>query len=79
MNTYLTIMVTILVVTQVIRITQNTISLMRQEKKIKETVGWIEKNDVSEMDFKIQRETFYLLNQYLKNKGYFMVDSNGKE
>ena len=32
MNTYLTIMVTVLVATQIIRITQNHISLFRQEK-----------------------------------------------
>ena len=34
MNIYLTIMVTVLVLTQVIRITQNAIQLHRQEKAI---------------------------------------------
>ena len=34
MNIYLTIMVTVLVLTQVIRITQNAIQLNRQEKAI---------------------------------------------
>lgn len=61
MTTYLTIMVTVLVATQIIRITQNHISLFRQEKKIKETCGWLKDNDVSEIDFKIQRKVFYLL------------------
>lgn len=61
MTTYLTIMVTILVATQIIRITQNHISLFRQEQQIKKTVGWIQKNDVSERDFDIQRQVFYLL------------------
>ena len=35
MNTYLTIMVTVLVATQVIRITQNAVQLHRQNKVIK--------------------------------------------
>lgn len=61
MHTYLTIMVTVLVATQIIRITQNHISLFRQEKKIKETCDWLKDNDVSERDFEIQRKVFYLL------------------
>lgn len=65
MNTYLTIMVTILVATQIIRITQNHISLFRQEKKINETVEWIQKNDVSERYFEIQRKVFYMLHDKL--------------
>lgn len=66
MNTYLTIMVTILVATQIIRITQNQISLFRQEKKIKKAIGWIKDNEVTERDFEIQRECFYLLREQLK-------------
>lgn len=66
MTTYLTIITTVLVLTQIIRITQNHISLFRQEKKIKETVGWIKDNDVSERDFKVQREVFYMLYERLK-------------
>lgn len=65
MNTYLTIMVTVLVATQIIRITQNHISLFRQEKKIEKTIGWIKDNDVSERDFEIQRKVFYLLYEKL--------------
>ena len=68
MNTYLTIMVTILVITQIIRITQNHISLFRQEKKIKETVGWLKDNDVSERDFEVQRKVFYLLHEKLSKE-----------
>lgn len=65
MNTYLTIMVTVLVVTQIIRITQNHISLFRQEKEIKKTCNWIKDNDVSERDFEIQRKVFYMLYERL--------------
>lgn len=69
MTTYLTIITTVLVLTQIIRITQNHISLFRQEKKIKKTVGWIKDNDVSERDFKVQREVFYMLYERLKEGG----------
>ena len=58
-NAYLTIMVTVLVATQVIRITQNAINLHRQNGEIKKACGWIRDNDVSELDFQIQRDTFY--------------------
>ena len=68
MNTYLTIMVTVLVTTQVIRITQNAINLHRQNGEIKKACGWIRDNDVSELDFQIQRDTFYRLNRLLREK-----------
>lgn len=61
MTTYLTIITTVLVLTQIIRITQNSISLFRQSKKIEQTVGWLHENDVSQKDFEIQRRVFYLL------------------
>ena len=67
MNAYLTIMVTILVVSQVIRIIQNSIQLNRQRKEIDKAVGWIKDNDVSEHDFEIQRKVFYMLYEKLKN------------
>lgn len=67
MTTYLTVITTILVLTQIIRITQNHISLFRQEKKIKEICGWLKDNDVSEKDFETQREVFYLLKEKLES------------
>ena len=68
MNIYLTIMVTVLVVTQVIRITQNHIQLQRQRKEIDKAVGWIKDNDVSEHDFEIQRKVFYMLYEKLSKE-----------
>ena len=68
MNTYLTIMVTVLVATQIIRITQNSIQLHLQNKKIEKAVGWIKDNDVSERDFEVQRNCFYLLETYLERE-----------
>ena len=61
MNAYLTIMVTVLVATQIIRITQNAIQLHLQNKKIEKAVGWIKDNDVSEHDFEIQRAVYMML------------------
>ena len=74
MNVYLTIMVTILVVTQIIRITQNHIQLTKQRKEIEKTLNWIKDNDISEKDFEIQRKVFYLLYDELmkrKDNAYF--------
>lgn len=68
MNIYLTIMVTVLVVTQIIRITQNHIQLQRQRKEIDKAVGWIKDNDVSEHDFEIQRKVFYMLYEKLSKE-----------
>ena len=65
MEVYLSIMVTVLVATQIIRITQNHISLFKQEKEIKKTCNWIKDNDVSERDFEIQRKVFYMLYEKL--------------
>ena len=68
MNAYLTIMVTLLVTTQIIRITQNAIQLRHQKKQIDKAVGWIKDNDVSERDFEVQRNCFYLLETYLERE-----------
>ena len=79
MNTYLTIMVTVLVATQVIRIVQNTISLIRQNRMVKRNVEWILERDVSKEDFDAQREAFYLLRDYLKARTYAEYDWNDRD
>lgn len=68
MNTYLTIMVTVLVATQVIRITQNAISLHRQRKSIERNVAWFKDNEVTEEDFKTQKEVMRMLKSVLSKK-----------
>ena len=65
METYLTIMVTVLVATQIIRVTQNHISLRRQNKEFDENLQWIKDNDISKKDFEVQRKVFYLLYEKL--------------
>ena len=68
MNIYLTIMVTVLVLTQVIRITQNAIQLHRQNKMLSKDLAWIKDNDISERDFDVQRDCFYLLRMFLERE-----------
>lgn len=65
MNIYLTIITTVLVITQIVRVTQNHIQLRRQRKEIDKAIGWIKDNDISEIDFETQREVFYLLKDWL--------------
>lgn len=66
MTGYLTVMVTVLVTTQVIRIIQNHVSLFRQEKEIRKTCEWIKDNDITRRDFEVQRLVFYMLYNKLK-------------
>lgn len=66
MNTYLTIMVTILVVTQVIRITQNAVQLHRQNKVVKKQLEGIE--EVTTFDIERQRYMIELVIAYLERK-----------
>ncbi len=68
MNTYLAIITTVLVITQIIRVTQNAISLYYQNKKIENTLAWIRVNDITEKDFETQREVFYLLKKKLESE-----------
>lgn len=68
MNIYLTIMVTVLVATQVIRITQNAIQLRRQERAIAKDLAWIKDRDITQRDFDVQRDCFYLLRDYLERE-----------
>lgn len=68
MNVYLAIMTTVLVLTQVIRITQNAIQLHRQEKAIAKDLAWLKDRDISERDFDVQRDCFYLLRDYLERE-----------
>ena len=66
MNTYLTIMVTILVATQIIRIIQNAVQLHRQNKLIKrqlEDVG-----EITTADIQRQRRMHGLIIAYLERE-----------
>ena len=58
MNTYLTIMVTILVLTQIVRIIQNTIQLRRQYKLFQAQLGQLD--DITQEDLDMQRRAYLL-------------------
>ncbi len=70
MNTYLTIMVTILVITQIIRITQNAINLRIQDAEVKRHIDWIDKVNPSKDDFLVQREVMRMLFEKLSREGF---------
>lgn len=53
MNIYLTIMVTVLVLTQIVRIVQNTIQLRRQHKLFQAQLGQLD--DITQEDLDVQR------------------------
>ena len=72
MNTYLAIITTILVVTQVIRVTQNAIQLKRQNKMIKEQLKDVEK--VTTKDIQRQRQLHILAIAYLERKMSRMME-----
>jgi len=71
MNTYLTIMVTALVATQIIRITQNAIQLHLQNKKINKELPFLKDYYVSDNDLRIQKEVFMMLHDKLMAEGRY--------
>lgn len=68
MEIYLAIITTVLVLTQIVRLIQNAIQLHRQEKAIAKDLAWLKDRDITERDFDVQRDCFYLLRQYLEKE-----------
>lgn len=66
MEIYLTIMMTILILTQIIRISQNAISLKRQRKIVDAQLA--ELGDIVEEDIANRREVDKLALRYLRIK-----------
>lgn len=66
--TYLTIITTALVITQIIRLIQNAINLHRQNQAIERDLSWIKDRDITQKDFDVQNECFYLLRDWLKKQ-----------
>ena len=68
MTIYLTIITTVLVVTQIIRCVQNAIQLRRQrivfEKQLKELADM----ELTERDFETQRKAYRLIVEHFENK-----------
>ena len=60
---YLIVMTTVLVATQIIRVTQNTIRLVKQNKMIKKEIDRL--GDVTDEDMAMHREFYKLGCEYL--------------
>lgn len=68
MNTYLAIITTVLVVTQIIRLMQNAVQLRRQNILFKEQLGHLADCNPTEQDFENQRKAYRLIVNYLEHK-----------
>ena len=68
MNTYLTIITTVLVLTQIIRITQNYISLRRQNVLYKKQLAELADLEISKEDFEYQRKAYRLIVEKLEGE-----------
>ena len=64
MNTYLVIITTALVLTQIVRVAQNTISLHRQNRMIKRSLDGLD--DIQQIDIDNQRKMHRLVIAYLE-------------
>lgn len=68
MQTYLVIITTVLVLTQIIRITQNTIQLHRQNVLFNKQCEEVRDLEIMKSDFEIQRKAYGLIVAYLEDK-----------
>lgn len=73
MNTYLAIITTVLVVTQIIRLIQNAIQLHKQNILFKEQLGHLADCNPTEQDFENQRKAYRLIVNYLEEKGQYKI------
>ena len=69
MNIYLAIITTVLVVTQIVRVTQNTIQLYRQNALFEKQLGHID--DITQEDLEVQRKAYRLMVEYLGHRVQF--------
>lgn len=68
MNTYLAIITTALVATQIIRLVQNAVQLHRQKVLFKEQLGQLANCEPTEEDFHTQRKAYRLIVEYLEHR-----------
>ena len=78
MNTYLAIITTVLVVTQIIRLIQNAVQLHRQNVLFTEQLWHLANCEPTEEDFHNQRKAYRLMVEYLEKKlGYVPIVLGG--
>ena len=68
MNTYLAIITTALVVTQIIRLIQNAVQLHRQNVLFKKQLGDLADMQPTVNDFHTQRKAYRLIVEYLEHR-----------
>ena len=68
MNTYLAIITTVLVITQIVRLIQNAVQLHRQNVLLKEQLGHLADCNPTKQDFENQRKAYRLIVDYLEEK-----------
>ena len=66
MNTYIAIITTVLVLTQIIRLIQNKVQLHRQNILFKEQLGHLAECNPTEQDFENQRKAYRLIVEYFE-------------
>ena len=76
MTTYLTIITTVLILTQIIRITQNHISLRRQNVLYKKQLGELAELEIRKADFENQRKFYKLAIEKMERELLKETDGN---
>lgn len=66
MNTYLVIITTVLVATQIIRVTQNAITLHRQNVLFEKQCEEVRDIEIMKEDFEMQRKAYRLIVEKLE-------------
>lgn len=78
MTTYLTIITTVLVLTQIIRVTQNHIQLCRQKTIFEKQLGELADLEVRKEDFEYQRRAYRLIVEKL-GEGAVKDENNNRK
>ena len=73
MNTYLAIITTVLVITQIVRLIQNAVDLHRQNILFKEQLGYLAGCTPTEQDFENRRKAYRLIVNYLEEKAQHKI------
>lgn len=68
MNTYLAIITTVLVLTQIVRVTQNMFQLHRQNTLYKRQLQELADMEVTKRDFEMQRKAYRLIVEKLERE-----------
>ncbi len=76
MNTYLAIITTVLVITQIVRLIQNAVQLHRQNILFKEQLGYLAGCNPTEQDFENRRKAYRLIVNYLEEKAQHKIAEN---